>query len=870
MTECGGWAVPMQFAAGSREEHLYTRAHCGVFDLTHMGRFVVTGTQRVAYLQHVLSGNVRALDVRQAMYTLIPDAQGGAMDDAYLYRFEEDRFLLVVNAVNMEKDRAYLTAELAGFDAQLKDVTDTLAQMAVQGPQAKEILCAMSGTTQVTEPMKNALNVLRLDGRTAYISKTGYTGEPIGYEVFTAAEDAEMVWNRLIELGARPVGMAARDSLRLEAGMPAYGHELGTDQNGAVIPAFAMPMAKFAVSFAQDKGEYVGRGLLQQQFDAYSRIINRDFSDNAALEKRIRPITVLGEGAVQEGDRLYRDGREVGYVTSIAAAPYYKHALTGLTGQIEQASADRSIGFAYVDSKLLTHDHLEVQRDGKRIDVVIPAYHMRADAPPYARPIIYGQEAAVKKPAAQTEQSLNADPETCALELIQKSLENHLWRQTRCINLIPSEMSQSRAVRMLSASDPSFRYAEHKKIKSFYDHEVFYYQGTGFIDQVERMAVEQMRRYLRCPQVETRVTSGQMANTAVYSALMDFKNRVDRKHDPRRLGYVLNNHIIKGGHLSAQPMGALHDYIAIDPATERHAVVNFPVLPDNGFKIDVEETKKIIDQYKPELIIFGKSMVLHREPVAQIRQFLKEQGLHATIMYDMAHVLGLVGDHFQWPFADGADIVTGSTHKSFFGPQRGIIGVNANEGDLNYDLWETVQTRVFPGSVSNHHLGTMLGLLMATCEMNAFRDAYQSAVVHNAKHFAKALHDAGLNVCGDPSISYTETHQVIVKVGSGLGPEVADRLEKNNIIVNYQATPDEEGFTASSALRMGVSEMTRFGFDDAAFDRLAELMADLILRGKEIGEEVAKLRGGYMTMQYCFDDAQTRDALDAFGEQTGL
>ena len=122
-------------------------------------------------------------------------------------------------------------------------------------------------------------------------------------------------------------------------------------------------------------------------------------------------------------------------------------------------------------------------------------------------------------------------------------------------------------------------------------------------------------------------------------------------HEAKRLGYVMNNHIIKGGHLSAQPMGALHDYIAIDPVTEKPAVVNFPVCADNPYKIDVEETKKLLDRYRPELIIFGKSMVLHREPVAEIRKFVDEQNIHTTIMYDMAHVLGLVGDHFQNPFA---------------------------------------------------------------------------------------------------------------------------------------------------------------------------------------------------------------------------
>ncbi|MEI3088939.1 MAG: hypothetical protein V8T01_02815 [Oscillospiraceae bacterium] len=454
--------------------------------------------------------------------------------------------------------------------------------------------------------------------------------------------------------------------------------------------------------------------------------------------------------------------------------------------------------------------------------------------------------------------------------LIAAAKKNHLWRQTECVNLIPSENTQSRAVRMLSASDPSNRYAEHKKQKAFYDAEIFYYQGTGFIASVEAMLVEEMKKFLGASQVETRVTSGQMSNTAVFSAMMDFKNRVDRKRTPQRLGWVMNNHIVRGGHLSAQPMGAFHDYVAIDPVTEKQMVVNFPVCEDNPYKIDVEKTKLLLAQYKPEFIIFGKSMVLYKEPVAEIRKFVDEQGIKTTIMYDMAHVLGLIGDHFQKPFEEGAEIVTGSTHKTFFGAQRGVIGVNYKPEDLKWGLWETIETRTFPGSVSNHHLGTLLGQLMAAYEMNAFKDEYQKAVVENAKHFAKSLAAEGLDVAGDPAMDYTETHQVIVKVGYAHGPEVADRLEANNIICNYQATPEEEGFSASGALRMGVNEMTRFGFGKEDFARLAHLIADCVLHNANVKDEVAKLRAEHLKMKYCFSDKDTEELLNGFASATGI
>jgi aminomethyltransferase len=308
-----------------------------------------------------------------------------------------------------------------------------------------------------------------------------------------------------------------------------------------------------------------------------------------------------------------------------------------------------------------------------------------------------------------------------------------------------------------------------------------------------------------------------MANTAVFSAMLDYINRADRKREPRRIRQVLNNHIGKGGHLSAQPMGALRDFVARDPRTERPAVVKFPVLDENPYKIDIPATLELIDEYRPELIIFGKSMVLHKEPVPETRRFLDDQNIDAIVMYDMAHVLGLIGPLFQQPFDEGADLVTGSTHKTYFGTQRGVVGSRFNEREERYELWEALVRRSFPGSVSNHHLGTLLGLLMAAYEMNHFKEEYQTKVIANAKAFARGLKDCGLDVAGDPAIDFTETHQVVVEVGYSRGPDIAGRLEANNIICNYQAAPDEEGFTASGALRIGVSEMTRFGMEKDDF-----------------------------------------------------
>lgn len=856
MVDFGGWEMPIQYPSGIIAEHLYTRQVCSLFDVSHMGRLLIEGPQRKEFLQHVLTSNVSALDLNMAQYCIIPNENGGAVDDAYLYLFQEDNYLLVVNAANIDKDLEHLNRALSGFDCTITNISDRWASIAVQGPKSKEMLMTLTGGVSPTkEPTKNSLGTVSLEGRQARIAKTGYTGEPLGYEVYVRSEDAVWLWNRLVELGARPAGLGARDTLRMEASFPLYGHEMGVAPDGTEIPIFAVPLAKFAVSFSAQKGDFIGRAALERQHQAFIRHMDRDFSNMSALPRRIAPIALLDRGVMRAGMEIYKGDKLVGWVTSGTMVPYFKTQGEGLSTVILEASGKRAIGLCYIDSDVLVDDTVEVDIRGKRLKAVIPARHMSVGAPPFARPLLYGEQEEVRTVAG-------GDRTGKALTLLHKAIENHVWRQEQCVNLIPSENTPSRAVRLLSGSDPACRYAEHKKILAFYEKEVFYYQGTKFIDQVERMLTEEMRAYFGCTEVETRTLSGQMSNMAVFSALMDWKNRFDRKNEAKRLGYVMNNHIIKGGHLSAQPMGALHDYIAVDPVTEKPAVVNFPVCRDNPYKMDVEETKKLIDRYRPELIIFGKSMVLHKEPVAQIRQFVDEQKIPTTIMYDMAHVLGLIGDHFQNPFQEGAEIVTGSTHKTFFGPQRGVIGVNYKEEDLKYGLWKTIESRTFPGSVSNHHLGTQLGMLMAAYEMNQFRDAYQSAIIRNAKSFARSLKSYGLDVVGDPAIDYTETHQVIVSVGYGEGAEIAERLEQNNVIVNYQATPDEEGFTASGALRMGVSEMTRFGFEEKDFDQLASLMADCILRGREIKADVERLRASHTEMRYCFDDAAINDALE--------
>jgi aminomethyltransferase len=208
--------------------------------------------------------------------------------------------------------------------------------------------------------------------------------------------------------------------------------------------------------------------------------------------------------------------------------------------------------------------------------------------------------------------------------------------------------------------------------------------------------------------------------------------------------------------------------------------------------------------------------------------------------------------------------LTGSTHKTFFGAQRGVIGTRLRERDDDYELWETVRRRTFPGSVSNHHLGTLLGLLVAAYEMNAFKDSYQPAVV--AAPGLAGRWPPRAEVAGDPALGCTETHQVIVEVGYGRGPALAERLEANNIICNYQASPDEEGFTAAGALRLGVAEMTRFGMGPDDFIALAELIAAVVLEDRPVKDRVRDFRQWFLRPRFCFGEDEFAEALTELRE----
>jgi len=452
-------------------------------------------------------------------------------------------------------------------------------------------------------------------------------------------------------------------------------------------------------------------------------------------------------------------------------------------------------------------------------------------------------------------------------ELAEKVAENNLWRQRRCFNLIPSENTPSLFVKLCEIADPSGRYAEHKKALkketeklagtgALKGDQVYYYQGADFIYQMEQRLKSEFATFIGGSEVESRPISGQMANEIVFKGLVKFLSSKPEGFPSlsptRRLPCVMNNNLNYGGHLSAQPFGALFNF------AEDH-IVNFPTDEKNPYKVDTDKLFSLVGENRPALIVFGKSLFLHPEPIRQLRSFLDTiPDYRPLVMYDGAHVLGILGPLFQDPLAEGADVVTGSTHKTFFGPQRGIIAANMPEGAPFRKLWTAIVARTFPGSTSNHHLGTQLAMLAATIEINAFKNDYQKQVLSNARAFAKSLAAQGIPVEGGEAEGFTHTHQVVIRVQTfGDAKEIASRLEANNIITNYQALPGDATFYHPSGIRMGVQEMTRYGMKESDFDNLARFTAEVILRKKNTADDVAEFRSRFCTMEYCLNAEQT-------------
>lgn len=295
MVDFAGWEMPVSYS-GIITEHKAVRTSAGLFDIGHMGIVKVSGNDALPCLQRLLSNDASKLEAGSSQYSIILNQSGGVIDDIFIYRLL-DHYMLVVNASNASKDLQWLKKNNLEV-AEIADLKESFTLLALQGPRSQEILqkiCSIDLAALGHHKITNAL----ISNFPSLVSRTGYTGED-GFELFFDKANAEKIWNELIHLGAVPCGLGARDTLRLEAGYPLYGHEY----NEGITPLETG--FSFAVKF--DKGDFIGKESLLRHKEE-------------GLSKRLVGIRLKEAGIPRQGYKICKDGRVIGYITSGTMSP---------------------------------------------------------------------------------------------------------------------------------------------------------------------------------------------------------------------------------------------------------------------------------------------------------------------------------------------------------------------------------------------------------------------------------------------------------------------------------------------------------------------------------------------------------------------
>jgi aminomethyltransferase len=327
MVDFGGWDMPVQYPAGTIEEHLRTRTRAGLFDVSHMGEIDVEGGDAIAFVNRLTSNDVTKLVDGQAQYSALTTPQGTVIDDLLVYRLAADHLLLVVNASTTEKDWEWIKSHHAGESVELNNVSADYCQLALQGPDAQSILQKLTDVP-LSEIKYYHFTHGSVDSVAAIISRTGYTGED-GFEVYAPADRAEQLWNKILEAGESgtptgvlPCGLAARNTLRLEAGMALYGNDI--DDTTTLLEANLGWICKL------DKGDFTGREALARQKEE-------------GVKRKLVGFEVTDRGIARDHQEVVVNGQRVGHVTSGSPAPFLKKNIGLAYLPVEYASAGQEI-----------------------------------------------------------------------------------------------------------------------------------------------------------------------------------------------------------------------------------------------------------------------------------------------------------------------------------------------------------------------------------------------------------------------------------------------------------------------------------------------------------------------------------------------
>ena len=312
IVEFGGWAMPVQFSS-IKEEHNAVRYEIGLFDVSHMGEIEISGNEAFQFVQYILSNDANNLTDNKAMYTALCNEEGGIIDDLVTYKLADDRFLLIVNAANTDKDFNWISKQSENFDVKVNNTSDEYGQLAIQGPKARDLVNENVDIDVSDMKMFEFKQNVDLFGKKVILSQSGYTGED-GFEIYCKSEDTVDIWNQLLKHNVVPCGLGARDTLRLEAGLPLHGQDLTES-----ITPYEGGIAFAAKPLIEDN--FIGKSVLKDQ------------KENGST-KRTVGLELLDKGIARTGyEVLNLEGNQIGVVTSGTQSP----------------SSDKSIALAIID-----------------------------------------------------------------------------------------------------------------------------------------------------------------------------------------------------------------------------------------------------------------------------------------------------------------------------------------------------------------------------------------------------------------------------------------------------------------------------------------------------------------------------------------
>lgn len=331
-----GWEMPVQFE-GIIPEHEAVRKAAGLFDVSHMGEVEIKGPQALEYVNNLITNDVSLIENGQIAYSMMCYPDGGIVDDLLAYRYSADKFLLVINASNIDKDVEWMLLNKGEFDVEIQNISDNVSELAIQGPRAQEILQRLTDASLPDIKFFYFKDGVMIDGQRCLVSRTGYTGED-GFEIYTSNEAVEKLWDRMLEagkeFGIKPAGLGARDTLRFEASLPLYGNELSKDIN---------PLeAGFGMFVKLNKERFIGREALLKQKEE-------------GLKRKLVGFEMKERGVPRHGYDVEADGERIGFVTTGYFAPFLQ----------------KNIGLALIDIK-----YSEI---GSPIDIVIRNKKVKAE-----------------------------------------------------------------------------------------------------------------------------------------------------------------------------------------------------------------------------------------------------------------------------------------------------------------------------------------------------------------------------------------------------------------------------------------------------------------------------------------------------------